>query len=287
MYKNIIVLAALAFAAGACSGGGSPTSPTPPAPSGPTTLTLLSFDGGPAAGVPVTVDGNRAVTDANGVATFNAALRPGAPLAIDGGLPFLKHECAYDGAPVHTHRLFPVDSPGELSREFVRWLAFGGQTNRNMMYRMTKPAAVYLSGWSPEEEMVISPAVQAGVGIARAIHDFRITAPGPNDVPVRVVREAQPSPEGYFVWTSRNVLNGEVAGADVHIVASALRGDTRLGDTIAHELGHAFGLGHNPEGGLMSPVQGSFHDFTPAERRVVEFMLSRPPGTRWEDTFPR
>jgi hypothetical protein len=53
---------------------------------------------------------------------------------------------------------------------------------------------------------------------------------------------------------------------------------------VSHEMGHAFGLGHPSQAGLMSPSTiGNYTDFTASEKLEMRIMLQRLPGTRPPD----
>lgn len=62
------------------------------------------------------------------------------------------------------------------------------------------------------------------------------------------------------------------------------KADAGILQLVSHEMGHAFGLGHPSQAGLMSPATiGSFTDFTSAEKLEMRVMLQRLPGTRAPD----
>jgi hypothetical protein len=60
--------------------------------------------------------------------------------------------------------------------------------------------------------------------------------------------------------------------------------DAGVASLVTHEMGHAYGLGHPAQAGLMSPgTIGSYSDYTASEKVEMRLMLLRVPGNRFPD----
>lgn len=280
MQKSALI-AILVMSLAACSGNsnGGPAPPTGPGPA-PTAITIRvvsAVNGSPVPGATVTLAGKQAQADGSGNAT----------LAYDGGPSrteldilasgFLEHKGRFAGSGM-TVELLPRD--GVYSEKFMHELVY------KALSQMIFPTAAVCFVPSAElqrPDLLVSLQAQAAE-VARATKQ-----------PVSVT--TSPSGCAVFDVVFDSTLN--IAGSTSFSMDGSMRitgGRIRVRSetwvlqtgTVTHEMGHALGLGHNPEPGVMSiAVESAFEmRFTAKEEMAFAFQRKRTPGNSWEDRAP-
>ena len=301
--RSVMLLAALA----AACGGDGPTTPSRPASSpapvsglaAGTVVTVVS--GGtalPLAGVTIAVAGQTVVTDGSGQARLPGAAPVGAPVDLTH-LGHLDRQTTIRQATGPRFTLWPRTSADGLTEHYTASLVYTGTADppppigASMLQRLPAGTSAVV--------VVPSPALLEDGRAMEAHADA-----------VRTITEATGGTVSYLLAPSRPpsgvVITTRVDPVDTLCVGGDLRGFMRgmyrgseltSGDivfcedsvarsaTIAHELGHTFGLRHGPEpNDLMFFRFGNRRatGFGPRESVVMRMMLDRPAGNRFPDS---
>jgi hypothetical protein len=293
-----VVLAA-SLGSGGC-GGGAPSSPSDPSSVATASGTVLSFvsgeTGAPVATARVTVAGRAHVTGADG----RFALVEGAPpqasvdVEADGYLP--RRTTLRNGG---RFTLWPARSPTGLDTEYSGWLVYTASTSHDAPHGAQAlqrlPASARQAFVLPSQEIQRDAlAWAAHEDAVRMLNDAlsdRLTY-------ALVAREQG----GVVFETKLDPKNAHCKDRVRAVAMTSLRGDEITGGTVvfctleaarsltvAHELGHTFGLRHSQHGAEI--MYGWFlpHDppgFSPREALAMSLMLQREPGNRFPDTDP-
>jgi hypothetical protein len=300
--RSVLVLAALAAA---CGGDRNPAAPSRPAaapasglPAGTVITVVSGGTAAPLAGVAVSVGGQTVVTDGAGQARLPAAAPVGTPVDLTHP-DHLDRQTTIRQATGPRFTLWPRTSADGLTEHYTATLAYTGTadppppTGASALQRL--PAG------TTSVVVVPSPALLED-GRAMEAHAEA----------VRTITEATGATVSYLLSPSRPpsgiVITTRVDSVDPLCVTGDLRGFMRgtyrgseltsgeivfcednvaRSPTIAHELGHTFGLRHGPEpNDLMFFRFGSRRAtvFGPRESVVMRMMLDRPAGNRFPDS---
>jgi hypothetical protein len=281
MKKRIVSVFLLGLLCG-CGGGGAGPSGVPGG--GTTTLTFVSGETGePVAGAVVTVGGNApATTDAAGA--INVSVSSGTEMRAEASGFFVRNT-VYRGDPRLT--LWPVRAGADAT--FVQELVYNQLIADGAL---TRP--VVNVTFVPTQVLRDAPGVRqiheaAAAKLTAALNGVITYSVADSAAAGSVVFEVKVDPnDSYFANNSgfqavtrvgqiRNrIQSGSITFRSVH--------DAGVTSLVTHEMGHAFGLGHPAQAGLMSPgTIGSFPDYTAAEKLEMRVMLQRLPGNRPPD----
>jgi predicted Zn-dependent protease len=223
--------------------------------------------------------GRTLTTDASGRVTLAA----GSPLAIEAG-GFLRRETLVPGGgPALT--LWPLRA--DAGEGFVDQLVYSQLLSDGGLIRPTGPVTLTLSA-ELANDPVTRAAIERGadrVTAANGTVPF-VVSDGPASGVVFSMRVDPGDPvlrdhPGYLAFTRVETLGHQIAGGSIVLRS---RADALRTGLATHEIGHAFGLGHTTQPGLMMPLVGSFSDFSAAEQLVMRMMLQRAPGNRAPDS---
>lgn len=274
--------AALVVLAGC--GGGGPSSPNPAPTPAPVTLVVVSAETGqPVSGAQVSVAGAAAVaTNGAGNATVNAG--SGSDLRLEAAGYFVR-TTLYRGDPRLT--LWPERAGAGAG--FVQELVFNTLIADGALTRPVIPVTFVPMGVL-REDPAIRQVHEAAAALLDAVvgdviaYDVALTAPAGHLAIEVKVDGADPflaqNPGLQAVTRIVQQRNRITSGS----ITFKTKADAGLFQLVSHEMGHAFGLGHPAQPGLMSPATiGGFRDFTAAEKLEMRVMLQRLPGTRPPD----
>ncbi len=294
-----IVAVVVSLALADC-GGDTPSSPSedlPPSSTAPagTVFTFLSGEtGAPVASARVTVAGRTHTTNADGQITLAESAPPQAPVTVeaDGYLP--RRTTTRDAG---RFTLWPAASVTGLDAEYSGWLVYTASTSHDAPHGAQAlqrlPASARQAFVLPSEEIRRD-------ALAWAAHEDA----------VRMLNEAladrvayalvSQKPGGVVFETTLDPKHAHCKDRVRAVTMTSLRGDEITGGTVvfctleaarsftvAHELGHTFGLRHSQQGAEI--MYGWFvpHDpggFSPREALAMSLMLQREPGNRFPDT---
>jgi hypothetical protein len=294
----------LAMLAAAC-GGERPAAPSRPAPTTPVTglaggaiITVVS--GGtalPLAGATVAVGGQTVVTDGAGQARLPVAAPAGTAIDLTHA-QHLDRQTTVRQSTGPRFTLWPRTSADGLTEHYTATLAYTATTDpppaagSSALQRLPAGTATVVVVPSPAL-LGDGPAMEAHAEAVQAITDATggtvryVLAPSspPSGVVVTTrvdeldARCVEGGLRGYMRGTYRGseLTSGEIVYCDASVARSP---------TIAHELGHTFGLRHGPEpNDLMFFRFGRRRasGFGPRESLVMRMMLERPAGNRFPD----
>lgn len=272
-------IVAVALACAAC-GGGNPLAPSASDGSAAVAVTVVSGETGqPVAGASVAAIGRSLTTDASGRVSVTA----GASLAIDAGGYLRRETLARSGDQTLT--LWPLRADAGVG--FVDEIVYSQLLSDGGLIRPTAAVTLTLSA-----ELANDPAARAAIAMAadtvsaaNGTIPFVVSAGAASGAAFAMrVDPGEPilrDNPGYLAFTRVETLGHQVTGGSIVLRS---RADALRTGLLAHEIGHAFGLGHTTQAGLMTPMVGAASDFSPAEKLAMRMMLQRTPGNRAPDS---
>lgn len=272
---SIVTFGVIVTPAIACAGG--PTSPsTTPTPSPIATLTFVSgADNAPVAGARVNVAGNPPlVTDGAGQVILSS------PVALDAALDAT--------ASGFESRLTLVRSTDPITLmpqgTDIQQLIFNEYMPGRRLTRPKVGTTIYLR---PSAEIAQDPgalaaqaqAAAVATGAAAGAYAFVVSNEPPSG---GVVFDLVINPDLASLATTTLSFSGNlIVGRKMNFKNLEFAG--RL-NTIAHEIGHAMGLGHFFDRSyLMHPAPTQVADFNDREKLIIKLMAQRNPGTEAPD----
>jgi hypothetical protein len=280
--RRILVLA-VAAALPACSGGSTAPNPIPsgnsgPAAGAPAVLTVTSGStGAPVGGAQVTAGGVTRPTNASGQVNIDR-ISSGDTVTVETGDSYLRRLSRFTpSAP--TFSLWPVQ-PGADST-FVRELVYS--LTSDTLIRPTSGVYLILSAEMQQDRAVREFQEYSASLVNRASGGaipFVVTGSAPAGAVVFNL-SIDPSLSAGTAASTRYNLNGS------RITGGTIRYKTReyaLDAAVApHEMGHAYGMGHPTQLGMMHATTYDYSDFTGAESLEMHLMVLRQPGNLYPD----
>lgn len=289
----------------ACGGGDRrPTASTPVASPSPlgvvagSVVTVVRGDtGAPVEGAIVTVAGRTYSADAAGTARIEEAAAPGA--LVDVTAPsVLDRQTTVRRGPLGTLFLWPRSSTSGIDEGFTIAIVYTSAAAQG------RPPGAERLQRLPEvtRQVVVVPSAEIlGDDAAHRFHAegaARLTAAARGAVVYSLSRER---PAAGVTFEAHLRPSDGTCGERVRGFARlSLRGDEIVGGeivycswdaarsaTVAHEMGHTFGLRHsNDSRDLMFGifVRGRRDELSPREADVMGLMLQRPSGNRFPDS---
>jgi hypothetical protein len=263
-----------------------------------TALTVVSGEtGGPVVGATVSVGSQVLTSDGSGEVRLTAAAPVGTPIDIVHPAYLDRATTVRSGAN-QRFALWPKTTSQGLSERYTATIVYtsaddpAGSTGDSALTRLPRgsgtvavvPAPDLLSdGAAMDAHSRGVAAVTEATGGAVA---YTVTASRPSSgvvVTTRVDPSDSRCVEGGIRAYTRSTYQGQELQSAQIIFCSF--GVSRTA-TIAHELGHTFGLRHSPDGrDLMyfQFAQARATTFGPRESLVMRLMLDRPAGNRYPD----
>jgi hypothetical protein len=228
-------------------------------------------------GAQVSSGGVTRQTNGAGQVTFDR-ITPGAPLSINAGGNFLLRQSRFS-VTAPSFSLWPV-GPG-MDSVFVKELVYS--LVAGVLVRPTGPVYLVLSA-----EMRNDAAVRDFQVFSASL----VTRANGNGIPF-VVSDNPPAGAVVFnVLINPNLGAGTAALTRYNTERSRMTGgaiefksrSTALDAAVApHEYGHAYGLGHPTQLGMMHATTYDYSDFTAEESLEMRLMLQRAPGNGFPD----
>ncbi len=260
-------------------------------------LAVVSGETGqPVPGARVAVGSEALVTDGDGRAALAAAAPFHATVEIDAE-GFLPRRTALRDAAAPVFTLWPGHSHTGLDADYTGWIVYTAATSHDAPH-----GAQALQRLPPtaRQAFVLPSEELRRDALAWTAHEEA----------VRMVNEALGGRFTYALASQRSggvvfetkldARNAHCNGSVRAVTAATLRGDEITGGTVvfctleaarsftvAHELGHTFGLQHSPHGaeimyGWFLPHHPA--GFSPREALAMSLMLQRDAGNRFPDS---
>ena len=249
----------------------------------PTAIRVLSGDTGLAvAGARVTGLAQAVTTDAGGGGSLELAV--GTPLTIEAADFFLR-ETVFRGETAFW--LWPIRA--DAGEAFIQELVYNHLVSDGSLTRPVSGVFLELTPAVGDDASASAVQAQAAAQTQAAtggVIPFVVTDAAPAGAVAISVRVDPDDPflrdnPSYGAITRVTFPGHRISGGST--TYRGLREAAAL-PLVAHEMGHALGLGHPSQRGLMSPASiAQFTDLTPAEAFAVRMMLLRLPGNRLPD----
>jgi hypothetical protein len=266
----------------------APTETTPAPVARPTVATVFDETSGrPIAGARVVLLGREGVTDASGEVTLEVIEPPPrTEISIEKDGYLRPRKTWLSTGP--RFGLIPILAPA--NENMIGWMAWNG--NSFLVRGEPGQVFVYLPPdlATPEFVSAMRAGAAQATGLTQGAVTFEVvtTRPGGDAVVFDVAVDARVAEVGAAAWCERFFKDGQtstIGGGRIVYARRDTIGDQRL---ARHELGHALGLGHNPDPGVMNTNGGySFGDFTDAEKYAARIVYLRKPDTDWQDDETR
>ena len=290
MVQRSIVVVAATVLASACGGGGGATGPSTVVPTAPPVsgwpsgeaVTLVAGDSGaPVAGATANVGGQLYSTDGAGRFVLTSAAAAGVTVDIQAPGYLTRQTTVRTGSTRLT--LWPDSS--ELPQGYTQKLVYVDSSFeetgelRSMRRIASRIRTVAVAGDAPSihDAVTIVNWALGGRGVT-------YQAGGTGDMTVSVTLDtSDPDCPGLRAYTSLTLQSQEIVACRVIVCAQSAMASA---STMAHELGHTFGLRHSGDGkDLMyrsySASRGP--DFSWREVTTMGLMLLRRGGNTWPD----
>jgi hypothetical protein len=300
--RGRVLVASSVIVLGSCGGGDRGSTPTtmPSPPAGldaGTVLTLVSGEtGAPVAGATVTIGAQTSTSDAAGQVRLTAVAAPGTTIDVLHPAHLDRLSTVRTGTG-QRFALWPKTNAAGLNEHYTATLVYTsaadppGPTGEAALQRLPRGGTPVVV---PSADLLADgPAMDAHYQALATINEATggavtyLLAPSrpPSGVVVATRLDLQDSrcQQGGLRGYARGTYQGqELVSAEVVFCSFAAARSA----TVAHELGHTFGLRHSPDDRDLMYFQFSSRratTFGPRESLLMRLMLDRPPGNRFPD----